>query len=125
MLPGAVEGRATCEYKNGEGMASGTTRMCAKAEVTSHAVHLPCRFLIQSIFLAGAWTIVFEAPGFPSTDNCHRRENYTRQVGSYDPRHVVVGWQPEGPVHAQSEEANPSITITWGVSHHHLGSKSS
>ena len=96
---------------NGEGMACGTTRMCAKPEVTSHAVHLRCRFLLESIFLAGAWTIVFEAPGFPSTDNCHRRGNYTRQVGSYDPRHIVVGRQPEGPVHRthRREEANPRL----------------
>ena len=55
-------------------MASGTTRMCAKPEVTSHAVHLPFMFLLQSIYLVGTWTIVFEAPAFPSTDDCHQRE---------------------------------------------------
>ena len=117
MLPGAVEGIATCEYRNGEGMASDTTRMCAKPEVTSHAVHLPCRFLLQSIYLTGAWTIVFEVPGFPSTDNCHRRGNYTRQVGSYNPRHIVVGWQPEGPVHRthRREEANPRLASAASV----------
>ena len=65
----------------------------------------------------GAWTIAFEAPAFPSTDDCHQRENYTRQVGSYDPRHIVVGWQPEGPVHRthRRKEANPRLASAASV----------
>jgi hypothetical protein len=37
-------------------MASGTTRRQAKTDGASHAVHLPCRFLPQSIYLTATWT---------------------------------------------------------------------